>query len=139
MAELIPLDPIFISLLTDILSTLAGSKAQGIYETVVDQALPVLTNAIVASAGEPWITGAAIDLASSLAQGAPESGLGDGFVNMLAPCLFLVLRTAEDRDVIQVLVPLPIGSVVRLTSSVERYSVLDHHHPQRLPAATGMV
>ncbi|KAI0726869.1 ARM repeat-containing protein [Fomitopsis betulina] len=94
-------DPIFISLLTDILSTLAGSKAQGIYETVVDQALPVLTNAIVASAGEPWITGAAIDLASSLAQGAPESGLGDGFVNMLAPCLFLVLRTAEDRDVIQ--------------------------------------
>ena len=73
------------------------------YETVVKQALPSLTNAIMASTEEPWITGAAIDLASSLAQGAPESGLGDGFVSMLAPSLFLALRTVEDRDVIQVI------------------------------------
>lgn len=103
-AEPVPPDPIFISLLTDILASLAGSKAQGVYETVVKQALPALTNAIMASTEkEPWITGAAIDLASSLAQGAPESGLGDGFVSMLAPSLFLALRTVEDRDVIQVM------------------------------------
>ncbi|EPS97853.1 hypothetical protein FOMPIDRAFT_1037743 [Fomitopsis schrenkii] len=95
-------DPIFISLLTDILASLAGSKAQDIYETVVKQALPALTNAIMASTEtEPWITGAAIDLATSLAQGAPESGLGDGFVSMLGPSLFMALRTVEDRDVIQ--------------------------------------
>ncbi|KZT73366.1 ARM repeat-containing protein [Daedalea quercina L-15889] len=95
-------DPIFISLLTDILASLAGSKAPGVYESVVKQALPVLTNAIMASTErEPWITGAAIELASSLAQGSPESGLGEGFVTMLAPSLFLALRSVEDRDVIQ--------------------------------------
>lgn len=81
---------------------MAGSKAPGVYETVVKQALPILTNAIMASTErEPWITGAAIDLASSLAQGAPESGLADGFVSILAPSLFLALRSVEDRDVVQ--------------------------------------
>ncbi|TFY55031.1 hypothetical protein EVJ58_g8505 [Rhodofomes roseus] len=95
-------DPIFISLLTDILASLAGSKATGVYETVVKQALPILTNAIMSSTErEPWITGAAIDLSSSLAQGAPEGGLGEGFVSILAPSLFLALRSVEDRDVIQ--------------------------------------
>ncbi|KZT02228.1 ARM repeat-containing protein [Laetiporus sulphureus 93-53] len=95
-------DPIFISLLTEILASLALSPAPAVYATVVKKALPPLCNAIMAStAREPWIAGTAIDLVSSLIQGAPASGLGDGFINILAPSLFLALRTVEDRDVIQ--------------------------------------
>ncbi|GBE77314.1 ARM repeat-containing protein [Sparassis crispa] len=95
-------DPIFISILSDILENLAKSPAPGVYESVVKHALPGLCNAIMASsADEPWITGAAIDLVGSLVQGAPESGLGEGFFAHLGPSLFLCMRTVEDRDVIQ--------------------------------------
>ncbi|CCL98539.1 uncharacterized protein FIBRA_00538 [Fibroporia radiculosa] len=95
-------DPLFISVLTEILDSLASSSAPDVYETVVRRALPALSNAITASTEkEHWITGAAIDLASSLARGAPETGLGEGFVGLLSPGLFLALRTIEDRDVIQ--------------------------------------
>ncbi|CDO77258.1 hypothetical protein BN946_scf184753.g8 [Trametes cinnabarina] len=95
-------DPIFISILTDVLESLASSPAPGIYQTVVQQALPVLCNAIMSSSAvDSWIAGAAIDLVSSLVSGAPESGLGEGFFAMLAPSLFSCLRTTEDRDVIQ--------------------------------------
>ncbi|KAF5352862.1 hypothetical protein D9756_006082 [Leucocoprinus leucothites] len=95
-------DPIFISILTDILTTLAGAKSPGVYETVVKVALPSLSNAIASSKQEEsWITSTAIDLVTSLARGAPESGLGDGFFALVAPALFASLGEAEDRDVIQ--------------------------------------
>ncbi|KAI0964512.1 hypothetical protein AcW1_001317 [Taiwanofungus camphoratus] len=95
-------DPIFISILTDILETLAGSSSHGVYETVVKEALPALCNVIMAStAQEIWITGAAIDLVSSLVRGAPVGGLGDGFFSALAPSLFICMKTVEDREVIQ--------------------------------------
>lgn len=97
------LDPIFISILTDIFENLASSPQEGIYETVVKQALPILSNAIMsAKKEESWIAGSAIDLVSSLVQGAPENRLGDGFFQLLAPSLFACLTTAEDRDVLQV-------------------------------------
>lgn len=100
---LLSADPLIISVLTEILTSLAGSPAPGVYETVVKEALPALCNAIMASTeAEHWITGAAIDLACSIVQGAPSTGLGKGFVNLLAPSLFLALRTVEDREVIQV-------------------------------------
>ncbi|OBZ68625.1 Importin-9 [Grifola frondosa] len=86
----------------NILASLAASSAPGIYATVVNQALPSLCNAIASStATDSWISGAAIDLASSLVRGAPEVGLGDGFFSALGPSLFACLRVAEDRDVIQ--------------------------------------
>ncbi|KAI0354778.1 ARM repeat-containing protein [Trametes cingulata] len=95
-------DPIFISILTDVLESLASSPAPGVYQAVVQQALPALCNAIMSStAVDSWIASAAIELVSSLVSGAPESGLGDGFFAMLAPSLFSCLRTTEDRDVIQ--------------------------------------
>ncbi|KAL1950948.1 hypothetical protein VTO73DRAFT_97 [Trametes versicolor] len=95
-------DPIFISILTDVLESLASSPAPGIYLTVVRQALPALCNAIMSStAVDSWVASAAIELVSSLASGAPETGLGEGFFAMLAPSLFSCLRTTEDRDVIQ--------------------------------------
>ncbi|KDR85511.1 hypothetical protein GALMADRAFT_52743 [Galerina marginata CBS 339.88] len=95
-------DPIFISILTDILTNLALSPAQGIYETVVKQALPILSLAVTsAKKEEPWIAGSAIDLVGSLVKGAPQTGLGEGFFQLLGPNLFSCLAVAEDRDVLQ--------------------------------------
>lgn len=97
------LDPIFLSIFTDILASLAKSSAPCVYETVVKQALPTLCTSITtAKHEETWIAGSAIDLISSLIRGAPESGLGDGFFALLAPNLFNCLNNAEDRDVLQV-------------------------------------
>ncbi|KAG5644159.1 hypothetical protein DXG03_009054 [Asterophora parasitica] len=93
-------DHIVLSILTDVLARLAGSP--NIYETVVKNALPPLTNAIAAAkADESWVVGSAIDLIISLIKGAPESGLGEGFFALLAPNLFKYLNETEDRDVIQ--------------------------------------
>lgn len=95
-------DPIFLSILTDILSSLASAPIPGIYETVVKQALPALANAIGSSPDESWVAGSAIDLVGSLVSGAPESGLGEGFFAHLAPNLFQCLLGTEDRDILQV-------------------------------------
>ncbi|KAI6012635.1 armadillo-type protein [Pisolithus orientalis] len=95
-------DPIFLSIFTEILESLAASRANGVYETVVKQALPTLCTAIAnAKPDEPWIAGSAIDLVSSLVRGGPEGGLGEGFFAHLAPSLFNCLEHAEDRDVLQ--------------------------------------
>ncbi|TEB38615.1 ARM repeat-containing protein [Coprinellus micaceus] len=96
-------DPIFISLLADIIQELASSSGEGIYETVVKQALPILVDAIgLAKSEESWITSAAIEFAQSLVQGSPaEKGLGEGFFALLAPNLFQCLDQADDRDVLQ--------------------------------------
>ncbi|KAH9486456.1 Importin-9 [Psilocybe cubensis] len=96
-------DPIFISILTDIMGSLASSPAPGIYETSVKQALPILSASIsTAKKEESWVASTAIDLVSSLVKGAPNNGLGDGFFNLLGPSLFACLNLAEDRDVLQV-------------------------------------
>ncbi|KAG2358745.1 ARM repeat-containing protein [Suillus spraguei] len=95
-------DPIFLSIFTEIFTSLASSTGTGVYETVVKQALPTLCTAIASSKPqEAWIAGSAIDLISSLVRGAPEGGLGDGFFALLAPSLFSCLSEAEDRDVLQ--------------------------------------
>ncbi|CAA7265862.1 unnamed protein product [Cyclocybe aegerita] len=95
-------DPIFISIFTDILTNLASSPANGIYETVIKQALPPLSAAVTsAKKEESWIASSAIDLISSLVSGAKENNLGEGFFQLLAPGLFSCLGGAEDRDVLQ--------------------------------------
>lgn len=97
------LDPIFLSIFTDIFAALASSPVPNVYETVVKQALPTLCTAIgSARPDESWIAGSAIDLVSSLIKGAPEGNLGDGFFALLAPNLFECLIGTEDRDVLQV-------------------------------------
>ncbi|TFY79832.1 hypothetical protein EWM64_g4180 [Hericium alpestre] len=95
-------DPIFLSILTDIFSSIAGSSTPGVYETAVKQALPKLTLAIGNTNPEQsWIASSAIELASALVEGAPEGGLGEGFFATVAPSLFECLKVAEDRDVLQ--------------------------------------
>ncbi|ETW86593.1 hypothetical protein HETIRDRAFT_456575 [Heterobasidion irregulare TC 32-1] len=95
-------DPILLSILTDIFSSIASSSTPGVYETAVRQALPQLSAAISnLNPKEAWITSSAIELISSLIEGAPESGLGEGFFAAVAPPLFNCLKTAEDRDILQ--------------------------------------
>ena len=99
-----------ISILGDILGSLALSRAPGVYETVVRQALPPLCHALESTtSGQSWIQSSAIDLLCSLVSG-PEEGLGEGFVAVLAPRLFGCLQTSDDRDVLQVLLFVPFGS-----------------------------
>jgi hypothetical protein len=100
-------DPIFVSIITDIMTTFSGANASGVYETVVKAALPPLSDAIAhAKKEESWIASTGIDLVTSLARGAPDSGLGDGFFALVVPALFASVGGAEDRDVIQVCVSL---------------------------------
>ncbi|KAF7337532.1 ARM repeat-containing protein [Mycena sanguinolenta] len=95
-------DPIFLSNVDNILTSLASSSAAGIYQTVVKQALPNLCQAMAAAPlAESWITSSAIELVSSLVTGASEGNLGEGFFALLAPSLFKCLGEAEDRDVLQ--------------------------------------
>jgi hypothetical protein len=99
-----------LSIVDNILTSLASSSAPGIYQTVVKQALPNLCQAMAAAPlTESWITASAIDLVSSLVRGATEGGLGDGFFAVLAPSLFKSLGEAEDRDVLQVCLYSPDG------------------------------
>jgi importin-9 len=93
----------FTSLLSDVLKSLASSRNAGVYETVVKQALPPLSEAVKnASDDASWIPQSALDLVTALASGAPEAGLGEGFFSILAPGLFSCLKVVEDRDTLQV-------------------------------------
>jgi hypothetical protein len=97
------IDPIFLSILSDIFSSLAASTATGLYETVVKRTLPELTSVIgTADPKETWVSSSAIDIVTSLIRGAPEAGIGEGFFALLAPGLFKTLTEVEDRDTIQV-------------------------------------
>ncbi|KAL1749221.1 armadillo-type protein [Schizophyllum fasciatum] len=95
-------DPIFESILSDIFEALASSKANGVYQAVVQKALPELcSNLNSAKPDESWVTSTGIELITSMVKGAPEGGLGDGFVSAMAPSLFHCLAQSEDRDVLQ--------------------------------------
>ncbi|KAJ7610789.1 armadillo-type protein [Roridomyces roridus] len=83
-------DPIFLSIVDNIFTSLAASTAEGVYQAVVKQALPNLCQAM-----------AAAPLSEALITGVAEGGLGDGFFGVLAPGLFKCLGEAEDRDVLQ--------------------------------------
>lgn len=96
-------DPILISILSDIFASIAGSSRADIYHTVVRSSLPTLCNAIAGSKQDDyWVASSAIELATSLVNGAPQDNLGDGFFATLAPCLFECMDKSADRDVLQV-------------------------------------
>jgi hypothetical protein len=127
-------DPIFVSVLTDILTNLASSKNDEIYKVIVDQTLLPLCLCIgSAKKEESWIPASAIDLVSSLVSGAPESGLGEGFFETLAPNLFSCLSVAEDRDVLQVRSSFIEHDLI--LSSSERHLLSYTYHSQRHPTA----
>ena len=113
-------DPIFLSLLNDILLSIASSKAPGVYEAAVKEALPRLTTAIGNyNANESWAASSALDLVGSLARGAPESGLGEGFFAAIAPTIFECLGVAEDRDVLQVHISFLLASLESANAAVD--------------------
>ncbi|KAH8835042.1 ARM repeat-containing protein [Flagelloscypha sp. PMI_526] len=95
-------DPMTISVMVDLFENLSGARSSGVYEAVVSKALPVLTEAITnCQPSEYWVASTSVELVDSLAQGAPESGLGEGFFAMAAPALFKRVGETEDRDTIQ--------------------------------------
>jgi hypothetical protein len=97
------IDPIFVSLLNDVILSVASSNVSGVYEATVKEALPRLTAAIGSyNANESWVASSALELIGSLARGAPEAGLGEGFFAAIASTVFECMRVAEDRDVLQV-------------------------------------
>ncbi|THH14476.1 hypothetical protein EW146_g5852 [Bondarzewia mesenterica] len=96
------IDPILLSMLSDIVTSIVSSSNSGVYQAAVRQALPRLGAAIgLSDPKQFWIASSAIELVSALVQGAPETGLGEGFFAAVADNLFNCLKTAEDRDTLQ--------------------------------------
>ncbi|SPO21446.1 related to KAP114 - Member of the karyopherin-beta family, nuclear import [Ustilago trichophora] len=103
-------DIILLSVVSDLLESLAGSKQPGVPQVIVQQSLPFLAAAIGSSLpdqadssqdGEPSaIAETAVELAKSVLDGANPTALR-GAVSVLCPNLFGVLSTSEDRDVLQ--------------------------------------
>ncbi|KAI0253279.1 ARM repeat-containing protein [Lactifluus subvellereus] len=94
-------DPIFLSVLSDVLYAIVSAKAPAVYETVVKYALPRLTTSIEhANADESWVPSSALELIGTIGRGSPET-LGEGFFAAIAPSVFGCLKVAEDRDVLQ--------------------------------------
>ncbi|KAJ1032127.1 hypothetical protein NDA18_001626 [Ustilago nuda] len=103
-------DIVLLSIISDLLGLLAGSKQTGVPQVIVEQSLPFLAAAIGSSLpeqadtstdGEPSaIAETAVELAKSVLDGANPAALR-GAVNFLCPNLFRVLSVSEDRDVLQ--------------------------------------
>lgn len=129
------LDPILISVLTDILTSLAKSSQPGVYRAVVTVALPTLCNAI-ATTEEYWVASSAFELLNSVVEGAPNDGLGEGFFATVASPLFAYLARAEDRDVLQVNICRHIFVQPIITVVTERRALPHPHYPQRYQPST---
>ena len=97
-------DPIFISLISGILETIAHFPSPGVYEALIKAALPSLCQALGSSGPDSsWIVSSGLDLLAGIIRGADnETGLGEGFFAAIASPLFKRLWEAEDRDVLQV-------------------------------------
>ncbi|GAC99603.1 hypothetical protein PHSY_007206 [Pseudozyma hubeiensis SY62] len=103
-------DIILLSVVSDLLESLAGSKQPGVPQVIVQQSLPFLAAAIgsslpdqqaATSNDEPSaLAETAVELAKSVLDGADPAALR-GAVNVLCPNLFQVLSTSQDRDVLQ--------------------------------------
>jgi len=143
-------DPIFLSIFPDIINSLAASAAPGIYETIVQQAMPPLCNAISsASPDQGYISGSAIELVGAIVRAASATGpgggkgLGDNFFDMLAPNLFKCLGEVEDRDVLQVCTSLLFSFLLANLNSrshlnLERHILPNPHRPQRPRSASSL-
>jgi hypothetical protein len=132
-------DPIFISIIGNVLETLTSSPSAGVYETVVKRALSPLSQALQnAKAEESWVASSALELLGGLVEGADsEKGLGAGFISAIGPPLFKCLINAEDRDVLQV----RMSDLSRdLTNAVvvERCFCFDPDHQERLQPSPRM-
>ncbi|PWN46726.1 ARM repeat-containing protein [Violaceomyces palustris] len=101
-------DIILLSVVSDLLESLASSKSSIISRVVVERSLPILSAAIVDSLKEEEeeeeepsaLAESAVELTLAVLQGAKADHL-QGVVGVLCPNLFRVLRKSKDRDVIQ--------------------------------------
>lgn len=104
-------DIILLSVVSDLLESLAGSKQPGVSQVTVQQSLPYLAAAIgssLAAQADPStadsepsaVAETAVELAKSVLDGA-EPGSLRGAVSVLCPNLFSVLSASQDRDVLQ--------------------------------------
>lgn len=91
------------SVLTDVFTSLASSSAPGVYQILASQSLPNIVQAIGhVQTNESWLAGSGIELITSVMQGAPDGGLGEGFFAAFAPALFQCISTTEDREILVV-------------------------------------
>lgn len=134
-----PLDPIFISLISGTLETIAHFPSPGVYEALIKAALPSLCQALGSSGSDSsWITGSALDLLTGIIRGADsENGLGEGFFAAIASPLFKCLDGAEDRDVLQV-GTVPWLALRILPFLLERGFLFDCHHPEGRATSSGL-
>jgi len=133
------LDPIFISLISGILETIARFPSPGVYEALIKAALPGLCQALGSSGPDAsWVTSSALDLLTGMIRGVDnEKGLGEGFFPAIASPLFKCLREAEDRDVLQVACDSG-GFACESHSPLERGFLLDGHHSEGYPTGPGL-
>jgi hypothetical protein len=131
-----PSDPIFISLISGILETIAHFPSPGVCDALVNAALPALCQALGASgSNSSWIASSALDLLAGIVRGVNnEKGLGEGFFAAVASPLFKCLREAEDRDVLQVGATFP-GFLHACISPLllERDLLFDGHRSEGCP------
>ncbi|KAF9516008.1 hypothetical protein BS47DRAFT_1371853 [Hydnum rufescens UP504] len=95
-------DPLLLSVLADLITTIAASPAPGVYTTLVSQLLPSLVQSLeaaTANAQESWLASSALELIAGVLQGGEKGKLGDGLVAGLAPSLFDCINASQDRDV----------------------------------------
>ncbi|PWY97415.1 ARM repeat-containing protein [Testicularia cyperi] len=103
-------DIFLLSVVSDLLESLAGSKQQGVPAVVVQRSMPLLAAAIGTGTGTGGGEGdeaspsalaeTAVELSKSVLDGADPSALR-GVVAILCPNLVHVLSTSDDRDVLQ--------------------------------------
>jgi hypothetical protein len=111
---------------------LTSSPVNGINETVVNQAVPPLTNALIsAKPMESWITSSAIDLLNSIVEGR-DTQLPEGFFAHVAPGLFKCLGDAEDRDILQVFISFIVPASIFISYILEWHKMPDKHRAKGL-------
>ena len=133
-------DPIFISLISGILETIARFPSPGVYEALIKAALPSLCQALGSSGPDSsWIASSSLDLLTGIIRGVDNGkGLGEGFFAVIASPLFKRLREAEDRDVLQVRGG-QLSIVLQISSFLLEWGfLLDGHHSERRPTGPGL-
>lgn len=97
-------DIVLLSVVSDLLESLAASKQMNVPTVVVQKSMPLLSAAIASSPSESdepsAVAETAVELSKSVLDGADAASL-KGVVGVLCPNLVKVLKTSDDRDVLQ--------------------------------------
>ena len=94
------IDPISLSITTDIFTFLASAEAPGVYQATVMATIPMVAPTIANNDG--WVCCSAMQILTAVFEGAKVGQLGDGVVAALAPSLFVALGKVNDPEAISV-------------------------------------